>query len=289
MLATTLRPRPSRPYVSKISAQANGSQVLSLADFLIGCTQQAQIVRGDTRALGLRQQRLRLRGRCLSANPSLNVNYGVRYDYLGPNARAVAGPLRLSPHDLRCRQRPRLPGWRYQLALPQDLLRLQPPRWLCLSADASVRALSSVVVLACSLIQPNLNPFLDNRPPNGGASGAESNPGGPAPVSSLSNSNIVIITPRTLLFPRIRHTTPTPTTTSSPSAPISAPLIPSTSTSISRSPSAPRPSSTLAMSAPSLASCSPTSTSTRPPLGSTPLGTTAQNATRPYGKQFPIS
>ena len=48
--------------------------------------------------------------------------------------------------------------------------------------------------------QPNLNPFLDNRPPNGGASGAESNPGGPAPVSSLSNSNIVI-TPGTLLFP----------------------------------------------------------------------------------------
>jgi len=42
--------------------------------------------------------------------------------------------------------------------------------------------------------------FLDNRPPNGGASGAESNPGGPAPVSSLSNSNIVI-TPNTLLFP----------------------------------------------------------------------------------------
>ena len=48
--------------------------------------------------------------------------------------------------------------------------------------------------------QPNLNPFLDNRPPNGGASGAESNPGGPAPVSSLSNSNIVI-SPNTLLFP----------------------------------------------------------------------------------------
>jgi hypothetical protein len=47
--------------------------------------------------------------------------------------------------------------------------------------------------------QPNMNPFLDNRPPNGGASGAESNPGGPSPVSSISNTNVVI-TPNTPLF-----------------------------------------------------------------------------------------
>src|SRR5260370_16334222 len=71
-------------YVAKISAQANGPQILSLADFLIGCTQQAQIVRGNTERSVYVNNFSGSAADAYQVTPSLNVNYGLRYDYLGP-------------------------------------------------------------------------------------------------------------------------------------------------------------------------------------------------------------
>ncbi len=186
-------------YVAGVAAQANGEQILSLADFLIGCTQQAQIVRGNTEREVYVNSFSGSAADAYQLTQRLNINYGVRWDYLGPmhndtkdlsvfrptNANAVnglvfqgAGIDTLFPktyHDFA----PRF-GFSYQ-----------PP------------ATSGMVLrggFGMFFDQPNLNPFLDNRPPNGGASGAESNPGGPSPVSTLSATNTVV-TPGTLLFP----------------------------------------------------------------------------------------
>ncbi len=44
--------------------------------------------------------------------------------------------------------------------------------------------------------QINMNPFLDFRPPNGGADGLEDNPAGPKPVSVYSASGLHLATER---------------------------------------------------------------------------------------------
>ncbi|MGI4853256.1 MAG: carboxypeptidase regulatory-like domain-containing protein [Janthinobacterium lividum] len=71
-------------YVNKIAAQANGAQILSLADFLIGCTQQAQIVRGNTEREVFVNNFSGSVGDAFQVSQRLNLNYGIRYDYLGP-------------------------------------------------------------------------------------------------------------------------------------------------------------------------------------------------------------
>jgi hypothetical protein len=50
--------------------------------------------------------------------------------------------------------------------------------------------------------QINMNPFLDFRPPNGGADGLEDNPGGPSPVSVYS-ANQYTWQPNTYIFPGV--------------------------------------------------------------------------------------
>ncbi|MFZ1008548.1 MAG: TonB-dependent receptor, partial [Candidatus Sulfotelmatobacter sp.] len=50
--------------------------------------------------------------------------------------------------------------------------------------------------------QINMNPFLDFRPPNGGADGLEDNPGGPSPVS-VYNASGYTWQPNTYIFPGV--------------------------------------------------------------------------------------
>jgi hypothetical protein len=272
-------------YVANIAAQANGPQILSLADFLIGCTQQAQIVRGDTERHVYVNSFSGSASDAFQLNSRLNLNYGVRWDYLGPmhdgekdlsvfrptNPNAVnglvfqgAGIDSLFPKTF------------YDFA-PRFGFSYQPP-------------MSSGLVLRGGIgmffDQPNLNPFLDNRPPNGGASGAESNPGGPAPVSSLSNSNLVI-TPGTLLFPTATAYSPTtdynlfsispnlrPAYTFNFNLNIEKTLSPNTIFTLGYVGSESRKLLSNIDINPAA-------------LGTTPLGTAAQNATRPYGSAFP--
>ena len=76
-------------YVAGVAAQANGEQVLSLADFLIGCTQQAQIVRGNTEREVYVNSFSGSAADAYQVTQRLNINYGVRWDYLGPMHNAT--------------------------------------------------------------------------------------------------------------------------------------------------------------------------------------------------------
>ncbi|MGI4830976.1 MAG: carboxypeptidase regulatory-like domain-containing protein [Janthinobacterium lividum] len=272
-------------YVNKIAAQANGSQILSLADFLIGCTQQAQIVRGNTEREVYVNNFSGSVGDAFQVAQRLNLNYGIRYDFLGP--------MHNSTQDLSV-FRPNLAGAVNGLAFQGAQIGSLFPSAV---NDFSPRvgfsfnpAAANTTVLRAGFgmffDQPNLNPFLDNRPPNGGASGAESNPGGPSPVSTLSATNIVI-TPNKLLFPT---TTAYNASTDYNLFSISPNLRPSYTfnfnLNVERS-LGPKTIFTLGYVGSQSHKLLVNHDINQASLGSTASGTAAQNLTRPYGAQFP--
>ncbi len=175
-------------------------QTLALADFLAGCTQSDVLQRGDTaRQVFVNTYDLFLQD-AWQVTPNLNINYGVRYDYLGP--------LHDNKKDLSV-FRPgiagaQVPGIAFQGAeigslYPAAYNNVSPRIGFSLQPKGSP---GTVVRGGFGVFfdEPNLNPFLDNRPPNGGAAGAQSNPGGPTPVVTYSQNNQVIL-PNQLIFP----------------------------------------------------------------------------------------
>jgi len=180
------------------AANANGTQVLSLADFLIGCTQQAQIVYGATERWVYVNNFSGSASDAFQLSSHLNVNYGVRYDYLPPMHDGVQDLSVFRPDNPNSVNGLAFQGNQISSLYPKTPYDFAPR----VGFSYQPTVIKSTVVrggIGMFFDQPNLNPFLDNRPPNGGASGAESNPGGPSPVSSISNANVVI-TPGTPLF-----------------------------------------------------------------------------------------
>ncbi len=157
---------------------------ISLADFLAGEVQSSSI------AVGNAERKVVVNGIDFFAQDSmqltrkLNVNWGLRWDYFGPlhngsKDLAVFVPGRglvvqgngidaIFPSD-KNNFAPRF-GFAYQ---PTD------------KADLVVRG-----GIGMFYDQINMNPFLDFRPPNGGADGLENNPAGPAPVSVYNTNTL---------------------------------------------------------------------------------------------------
>lgn len=168
------------------------SHVLALADFMLGCTHSSSIARGNPeREVYVNNYNLFISD-SFQVTPKLNLNLGVRYDFLGPMHNANKD-LSVFLFDK---------GIVFQ---GDGLDSLYPAARNDFSPriGVSYQAAKSTVVragLGVYFDQPNLNPFLDNRPPDGGASGAESNPGGSSPVGLLSKSHQVIV-PNATLFP----------------------------------------------------------------------------------------
>ena len=186
-------------YVAQINNQANGPQILSLADFMIGCTQQAQIVRGQPERWVYVNNLSGSAADAYQVTARLNINFGVRYDYLGPMHDDLKDLSVFRPSVSGAVNGLVFQGQQISSLFPRTFYDFAPRFGFAYQpTDTAGTVIRGGIGMFFD--QPNLNPFLDNRPPNGGASGAESNPGGPAPVSSLSNSNLVI-TPGTLLFP----------------------------------------------------------------------------------------
>ena len=167
------------------------SHVLALADYMLGCTHSSSIARGDPeREVYVNNYNLFLAD-SYQVTPKLNLNLGVRYDFLGP--------MHNSTKDLSVFLFDK--GIVFQGDGIDSLYKAAhndfSPR-----IGISYQAKENTVIragLGVYFDQPNLNPFLDNRPSNGGASGAESNPGGASPVGLLSKSHQVI-TPDASLF-----------------------------------------------------------------------------------------
>ena len=272
-------------YVKAVGGQANGQQILGLADFLIGCTQQAQIVRGDTEREVYVNNVAGSAGDAYQVTPHLNLNYGIRYDYLGP--------MHDGEQDLSV-FRPGTPNAVNGLVFQGNQVASLWPRTYYdfsprLGFSYQPSSATGLVIrsgFGMFFDQPNLNPFLDNRPPNGGASGAESNPGGPNPVSTLSNPNLVI-TPGTLLFPL---TATYSSTTDYNLFSVSPNLRPAYTFNYNLNIEkmlSPNAIFTLGYVGSQARKLLVNRDENQAALGTTELGVTAQNLTRPYGAAFP--
>jgi hypothetical protein len=183
-----------------ITPQYPDSQTLALADFMAGCSNTSEIVRGDTtRQVFVNTYDLFLQD-AWQLTSHLNVNYGLRYDYLGPLHDQYQNLSVFRPGL----SGETVPGLAFQGDQISNLY--EPahdnvsPRVGFAYSPASNPGTVIRGAFGVYFDEPNLNPFLDNRPPNGGASGAESNPGGPSPVVGYSATQQVIV-PGQLLFP----------------------------------------------------------------------------------------
>ena len=272
-------------YVAAINKQANGSQILSLADFLLGCTQQAQIVRGVTERSVYVNNFSGSVSDAFQLTSRLNINYGLRYDYLGPMHDDTKDLSVFRPTNPNAVNGLVFQGAGIDSLFPKTTYDFSPRIGFAYQPNFG----TGYVIrggFGMFFDQPNLNPFLDNRPPNGGASGAESNPGGPAPVSSLSNSNIVI-TPGKLLFPTAVGYDPTVDYNLFSISPNLRPAYTFNFNLNVEKTLGSKAIFTLGYVGSQSRKLLSNIDINPAALGSTPLGTSAQNATRPYGKQFP--
>ena len=271
-------------YVNGISAQANGTQILGLADYLIGCTEQAQIVRGDTEREVFVNNFSGSAGDAFQVSQRLNLNYGVRYDYLGPMHDGTKDLSVFRPNNPNAVNGLVFQGDQVSSLWPHTYYDFSPR----VGFSYQPSSVEGAVVrggIGMFFDQPNLNPFLDNRPPNGGASGAESNPGGPNPVASISRTDEVI-TPGVLLFPLTSTFDPTSTYNLFSISPNLRPAYTFNYNLNIEKTLSPNAIFTLGYVGSQSRKLLSNRDENQAPLGTTQLGAAGQNALRPYGTQF---
>ena len=279
----------------------------ALADYLAGCALQEGITVGNTvRQVYVNTYSFFLQD-AWQLTPHLNLNYGVRYDYLGP---LHDGGQDLSVFDpavsgetvpgiaVQGTQVANLYGPAHDNVSPRVGFAYSPAS----NPDFVVRGGFGIF-----FDEPNLNPFLDNRPPNNGASGAETMPAGSSPVANYSKANQVIPTNGALLFPTSGQFAPYGFSASG--APLTSPPTPTSTIQNTYNLFSVNPNFRSAYNdnynlnvenklGPNLiATIGYVGAQARKlliirdinqaALGSTPMGTLAQNLTRPYGPQFP--
>jgi hypothetical protein len=182
---------------------AESTQVKSLADFLAG------FVHTSTVAIGDPEREVRVNNfnfffqDSFQVTRKLTINYGARYDYLGPLHNDKKNLSVFLPDKGLVFQ-----GDGISAVYPQDWNNLAPR----LGFAYNVRDNGSLVVrggVGIFYDTPNLNPFLDNRPPNGAPNGIESNPAGATPVSTIAINHYTIPTDGSYIFPGTGPTCPT--------------------------------------------------------------------------------
>lgn len=178
---------------------------IGLADFLAGYYSKATIVRGngertvyiDNFAFSVQDQWQLL--------PTLNINYGLRYEYMGP--------MHDDKKDLSV-FRPGLTGATAGLAFqgaqissvyPQDWNNFSPRIGFSYSPEKTPGMVFRGGV-GVFFDTPNANPFLDNRPGNSAPNGLEGNPGGANPVYTLQQNNGTIVYGQAI-FPSVSTST----------------------------------------------------------------------------------
>jgi hypothetical protein len=172
-----------------INPNAYGSTVKALADFLAGEVVTSSFASGNAERLTYVNSYDLFAQDAWQLSHKLNVNYGIRYDYIGPlhndagnlptfrpgTATGLAvqgrGLANLYPQD-RNNFAPRF-GFAYQ---PRE------------GGSLVVRGAFGVYFDSTSL-----SPFFDNRPSNGGPNGFEGNPAGTSPVQTLTPSGYTIV------------------------------------------------------------------------------------------------
>jgi len=164
-------------------ALCSDPNVASLADFLGGFVSSSSI------AVGNAERKVVVNGVDFFGQDSwqvtrrLNINLGLRWDYYGPLHNGSKNLAVFVPGQALVVQ-----GNGISNVFPQDKNNIAP-RFGFSFQPTSREDLVIRGGIGIFYDQINMNPFLDFRPPNGGADGLEDNPAGPSPVSVYSRSS----------------------------------------------------------------------------------------------------
>lgn len=158
--------------------------VEALADFLGGYLSSASIARGNAERQVFINTFDLFAQDSWQLSPTLNVNYGVRYDYLQPMHSQYRNLSVFRP-ELTASNGLAFQGSQISEVYPSDYLNFSPR----VGFSYSPRSVHGAVVrggFGLFYDTPNANPFLDNRPGNNAPNGLEGNPGGSNPVFTVA-------------------------------------------------------------------------------------------------------
>jgi hypothetical protein len=158
-------------------------RVPALADFLAGFTQSSSISQGDPDRQVFVDTFSLFAQDAWQFNSKLSVNYGIRYDYIGPFSNSYKDLSTFRP-DL---------GGSGIVFQGDQISTLFPRTWTNFSPRVgfSYQATAKTVLrggFGLYFDSYNLNPFLDNRPGNLAPNGVEANPAGNSPVFTVQQT-----------------------------------------------------------------------------------------------------
>ncbi len=168
-----------------------GGNVQALADFLGGYLDQGTIARGNAERQVFINTFDLFAQDSWQITPSLNFNYGVRYDYVQPMHSQYKNLSVFRP-ELTATNGLAFQGAQIGEVYPSDWVNFSPR----VGFSYSPSRVKGVVIRGGAGIffdTPNANPFLDNRPGNAAPNGLEGNPGGPDPVFTISRYGVSIL------------------------------------------------------------------------------------------------
>ena len=157
--------------------------VAALADFLAGYVTKGSIAVGNPERLVLSHAFDLFAQDSYQVTPQLNLNLGIRYDYMQP--------MNDTKKDLSVFRPDLTPtGIAFQ---GQDIKQIYGSDWNSISPRVGFayqpKSVKGMVIRGGGGLffdTPNANPFLDNRPGNNAPNGLEGNPGGSSPVFTIA-------------------------------------------------------------------------------------------------------
>jgi hypothetical protein len=171
--------------------------VEALADFLGGYLTTGTIARGNAERQVFINTFDLFAQDSWQLSPSLNLNYGVRYDYVQPMHSDYKNLSVFRP-ELTASNGLAFQGNQISQVYPSDWMNFSPRIGFSL-APPQMHGTVLRGGFGMFFDTPNANPFLDNRPGNLAPNGLEGNPGGPDPVFTVSAYNTTITPGETII------------------------------------------------------------------------------------------
>jgi Carboxypeptidase regulatory-like domain/TonB dependent receptor len=172
-----------------VNPNGYGSTVKALADFLAGEVDTSSFASGDAERMIYVNSYDLFAQDAWQLTPRLNVNYGLRYDYVGPLHNGDKNLPTFVPGSATGLV---VQGDGIDNLYPQDRNNFGPR----LGFSFQPRENGSLVVRGSFGVYfdaSSLSPFFDNRPSNGGPNGFEGNPAGTSPVQTFTPSGYTIV------------------------------------------------------------------------------------------------
>jgi hypothetical protein len=179
-----------------------GGNAAALADFLGGYLTTASIARGNAERQVFINTFDLFAQDSWQLTPTVNVNYGVRYDYLQP-MHSLYKNLSVFRPELTASNGLAFQGNQISEVYPSDWKNFSPRIGFSF-APTSFKGTVLRGGFGMFFDTPNANPFLDNRPSNNAPNGLEGNPGGANPVFTVASNptpGVVSIVPGQPILP----------------------------------------------------------------------------------------